>query len=183
MFVIQKLNYKTIPQFLSWRGTNQYLQQILEQEISYHNQGTRAIFIAKLEETIIGTAQFVSVHSDRELADDKVTAYLQGLDVDPQYRRQEIGTHLIKTVEQEALFRGFERLSIMVEPNNRPALNLYLKLGFKEFKRSMDCWQGKEYPVICLVINNLSIETFEDDLPTVFAQIAQKAQQKALPSS
>ena len=154
MFIIQKLNYKDIPKFISWRGTDRYLRQILEQEIVYHNEGTRVIFIAKSEETIIGTVQFVSVHSDCELADGKVTAYLQGLDVDPQYRRQRIGTHLIKTVEQEALFRGFERLSIMVEPNNSSALNLYLKLGFREFKRSMDCWQGKKYPVICLIKKN-----------------------------
>ena len=154
-FIIQKLDYKNIPQFLSWRGTDRYLRQILEQEIAHHNKGTKVIFIAKLEETIIGTVQFVSTHRDRELADGKVTAYLQALDVDSQYRRQRIGTRLIKTVEQEALLRGFERLSIMVEPNNSSALNLYLKLGFKEFKRSMDCWQGKEYPVICLMRNVL----------------------------
>lgn len=59
MFVIQKLDYRDIPQFISWRSTNdQYLQQILEQEIAYHNEGTRVIFIAKLEETIFGTAVY-----------------------------------------------------------------------------------------------------------------------------
>ena len=154
MYNIQKLDDKNIPQFLSWRGTDRYLQQILKQEIAYHNEETRVIFIAKLDETIIGTAQFVSVHSDRELADGKVNAYLQALEVALQYRRRGIGTHLIKTVEQEALFRGFERLSVMVEPDNNPALNLYQKLGFGEFKRSMDCWQGKKYPVICLIEEN-----------------------------
>ena len=152
-FIIQKLDYENIPQFLSWRGTDRYLRQILEQEIAHHHKGTRVIFIAKLEEIIIGTVQFVSAHRDRELADGKVTAYLQGLEVDSQYRRQKIGTCLIKLVEQEALLRGFERLSIMVEPNNSSALNLYLKLGFKEFKRSVDCWKGKEYPVTCLMRN------------------------------
>lgn len=100
--------------------------------------------------------QFIDEHSDRSLADGKITAYLQALDVDPQYRRQGIGTHLIQTVGQEALFRGFERLSIMVEPNNSLALNLYQKLGFREFKRSIDYWKGKQYPVICLIKNNLS---------------------------
>ena len=152
--VIQKLDYKDIPQFLSWRGTDRYLRQILEREIAHHKEGTKVIFIAKLNETIIGTVQFVSVHRDRELADGKETAYLQALDVVPQYRRQGIGTCLIETVEREAFLKGFERLSIIVEPNNNPALALYQKLGFKEFKRSLDCWRGKRYPVICLIKNN-----------------------------
>lgn len=153
MLLIQKLDSKTIPQFLSWRSTDAYLEQILEQEIAYHNEGTRVIFVAKERETIIGTAQFVSEHSDRSLADGKYTAYLQALEVKPQYRRQGIGTRLIKTVEQEALFRGFERLTIMVEPNNAPALNLYQKLGFTKFKQSTDYWRGRTYPVICLIKN------------------------------
>ncbi|WP_019506726.1 GNAT family N-acetyltransferase [Pleurocapsa sp. PCC 7319] len=151
--VIKKLDDKNIPQFLSWRGTDRYIWQILEQEIVYHNKGTNVIFIAKLNETIIGTAQFVSSHCDRELADGKVTAYLQALDVKLQYRRQGIGSRLVTSVKREALFRGFERLSVIVEPNNNPALNLYQKLDFREFKRSTDCWQGKEYPVICLIKN------------------------------
>ena len=132
--VIQKLDDKNIPQFLSWRGTDRYLRQILEQEIVYHNKGTSVIFIVKLKEAIIGTAQFVSSHRDRELADSKVTAYLQALDVKLQYRRQGIGTHLITSVEREALFRDFERLSVIVEPDNDPARNLYRKLDFREFK-------------------------------------------------
>ena len=111
------------------------------------------IFIAKLNETIIGTAQFVSSHRDRELANGKVTAYLQALDVKLQYRRQGIGTSIITSVELEALFKDFERLSVIVEPDNNPALNLYQKLDFIKFKRSTDCWQGKEYPVICLIKN------------------------------
>ena len=153
MLLIQKLDSKSIPQFLSWRATDSYLEQILEREIAYHNEGTRVIFVAKVRETIIGTAQFVSENSDRSLADGKVTAYLQALEVKPQYRRQGIGTRLINTVEQEALFRGFKRLTIMVEPNNAPALNLYQKLGFTKFKQSTDCWQGRKYPVICLIKN------------------------------
>ena len=44
-FIIQKLDYKNIPQFLSWRGTDRYLRQILEQEIAHHNKGIRVIFI------------------------------------------------------------------------------------------------------------------------------------------
>ena len=153
MLLIQKLDSKTIPQFLSWRATDPYLEQILEREIAYHNEGTRVIFVAKIREIIIGTVQFVSEHSDRDLAEGKVTAYLQALEVKPQYRRQGIGSRLIKTVEQEALFRGFERLSIIVEPNNAPAVNLYQKLGFTNFKQSTDCWQGITYPVICLIKN------------------------------
>lgn len=151
MFSIQKLDSSTVAPFICWRCTDQYMKQIIEQEIVYQNEGTRVIFIAKFNESIVGTVEFVSTHRDRELADGRVIAYLQGLDVDPQCRRQKIGTRLVNTVEQEALSRNFECLSVMVEPNNIPALNLYQKLGFKEFKRSIDLWQDKQYPVICLL--------------------------------
>ena len=151
MFSIQKLDSSTVAPFISWRCTDQYMRQIIEQEIIEHNRGTRVIFIAKVEKAIVGTVEFVSTHRDRELADGRVIAYLQGLDVDSQCRRQKIGTRLINTVEQEALSRNFERLSVMVEPNNIPALNLYQKLEFKEFKRSIDRWQDKQYPVICFL--------------------------------
>ncbi len=36
--VIKKLDDQNIPQFLSWRGTDRYIWQILEQEIVCHNK-------------------------------------------------------------------------------------------------------------------------------------------------
>ena len=150
MFVIRELNSAKAASFVDWRSTDQYMRQILEQEIVRHNLGMGVIFIAEAEENIVGTAQFVSYHSDRELANGITIGCLQGLEVCPKYRQRGIATCIIKRVEQEALFKNFQRLSVMVEPNNIPAFNLYRKLGFQEFKRSIDCWQDRQYPVVCL---------------------------------
>ncbi|MGI2907804.1 GNAT family N-acetyltransferase [Tolypothrix sp. VBCCA 56010] len=103
-----------------------------------------------IEKTIIGTVQFVFLHDDLDLADGVSTAYLQALEVDRHYRRQGIATFLIQEVESEAMKQGFERLTVMVEPDNQTAINLYYKMGFSFFKRSKDTWEEKEYPVLCL---------------------------------
>ena len=150
MFRVQKLDGATVTSFISWRGKDRYMRQILEQEIVRHEQGMRVIFIAKAEEKIVGTAQLVSSHRDSELADGINIGCLQGLEVEPEYRQKGIATSLIERVEQEALSRQFKRLSVMVEPDNVPAINLYQKLGFQEFKRSIDHWKNKQYSVVCL---------------------------------
>lgn len=150
MLCIQKLNSTTVASFMSWRCTDPYMRQVLEREIMRHDRGMGVIFIAKAEENIVGTAQLVCSHRDRELADGETIGCLQGLEVDCQYRKQGIATSLISCVEQAALSRQFEYLSVMVELDNVPAINLYQKLGFREFKRSLDYWKNQQYPVICL---------------------------------
>ena len=118
-----------------------------------HEEGKRIIFIALLNSTIVGTVQFVLEHDDEDLADGNFSAYLQSLLVDQNYRRQGIGSCLIKTVEFEAIKRNFQRLTIMVESDNSAALNLYHKMGFSFFKDSTNMWGGKQYYVNCLQKN------------------------------
>ena len=150
MISIRKLNPKDIQQFFLWRDADFYVHNVLRREIIEHEEDKRVIFIALINLNIVGTAQFVAKHYDIELADGISTAYLQSLLVDTNYRRQGIGSQLIKTVEFEAVQRNLQRLTIMVESDNSPALNLYHKMGFTFFKTSKNRWRGMEYCVNCL---------------------------------
>ena len=118
-----------------------------------HEEGKRIILIALNNSKIVGTVQFVPQHYDIELANGSSIAYLQSLLVDKNFRRQGIGSRLIKAVEFEALQRHFHRLTIMVESDNSVALNLYHKMGFSFFKISNNMWRGQEYYVNCLQKN------------------------------
>jgi len=150
MIVIRKLNPEDIQQFFLWRDADFYIHNMLRREIMEHEEDKRVIFIALINLDIVGTAQFVPKHYDIELADGISTAYLQSLLVDTNYRRQGIGFRLIKAVEFEAVQRNFQRLTIMVESDNFPALNLYHKMGFDFFKNSNNIWRGTEHYVQCL---------------------------------
>ncbi|BAY84016.1 acetyltransferase, GNAT family protein [Calothrix parasitica NIES-267] len=150
MILIKKLNPEDTQQFFLWRDADIYTYNMLRREVVEHEEGKRVIFIAFINLNIVGTVQFVPKHYDIELADGISTAYLQSLLVDKDYRRQGIGNLLIKAVESEAVQRHFQRLTIMVESDNSPALNLYNKMGFYFFKNSNNMWRGAEYHVQCL---------------------------------
>lgn len=58
-------------------------------------------------------------------------AYILMLFVDPQHRRQGIGTALMQIAEAWAANRGDRQLGLQVFVENQPALELYEKLGFQ----------------------------------------------------
>ena len=55
----------------------------------------------------------------------------------PEYRKQGIGTYLIKVAENWAKARGDRQIGLQVFTNNQPALNLYNHLGFEARSISM----------------------------------------------
>ncbi len=65
-------------------------------------------------------------------------------------RRRGLGTRLVGAVERMSLERGFKRLTLMVEPDNKPAICLYSKLGFTVFKDSSELWRGKPLATLCM---------------------------------
>jgi ribosomal protein S18 acetylase RimI-like enzyme len=56
---------------------------------------------------------------------------LRDLYVLPEFRRRGAAAALISAVREAALAAGATRLSLVTEPNNRTALNLYRRLGFR----------------------------------------------------
>lgn len=79
-----------------------------------------------------------------------LVADVEALEVREGHRGQGIGADLMRWVEAEAVRRGFQRLTLMVEPGNAEALRLYERLGFVKFEESLYVWRGKEYPTLCM---------------------------------
>lgn len=55
--------------------------------------------------------------------------------VNPRFQRKGIGLRMIETAFQIAKVRSIEIVKIDVESKNTPAINLYNKVGFKEYGR------------------------------------------------
>jgi ribosomal protein S18 acetylase RimI-like enzyme len=58
-------------------------------------------------------------------------AHIFILYVVPEYRRQGIGTALMRYVENWAIQRGDRQIGLQVFQSNKPALNLYNQLGYQ----------------------------------------------------
>ncbi len=114
---------------------NSKFNHFLRRELIDRENGI--IFLALLQERIVGIVKLILIHSNHNLADGKLNAHLGSLQVNEHYRRKGIAIHLIREVELKAIERGFKRLTIMVKLDNKPALNLYQKMGFILFERSM----------------------------------------------
>lgn len=86
-----------------------------------------------------GLAGFAEV-GERNYADGCDTApvaYLEGWFVDPDLRRQGIGTALVRAVEAWALGRGYRELASDALLENVTSQNAHLASGFAEVERSV----------------------------------------------
>ncbi|MEO0537475.1 MAG: GNAT family N-acetyltransferase [Cyanobacteria bacterium P01_A01_bin.123] len=61
--------------------------------------------------------------------------YVCGIAVFPEYRKQGIGTQMMKVAEAQAITKGFGTLSLIVFEQNVVAKRLYDRLGYAETAR------------------------------------------------
>lgn len=148
---IRKLKEKDLMAFLAWRTGDDYFNQVVQSEVDAHFRGDRVIFVALGGNQVAGTVQLSFRHMDRDLADGESSAYIQALEVDSAFRRRGIGDRLVAAAEEEAVVRGLARTTLMVEPENDDALRLYLRRGYRPFKKALDVWRGEQAPVVCMV--------------------------------
>jgi ribosomal protein S18 acetylase RimI-like enzyme len=149
-YTIRPATPQDLEPMLEWRGHSHVMRAALQAEFAKHAQGQRTILIAfDSHGNQVGTIQLVRDHHDPDLVDAR-SAYLQALDVHDGHRGCGVGTALIGALESHAKASGCSRVTLMVEPDNAPALALYTKLGFRAFKEAVDVWDGRTYPVVCL---------------------------------
>jgi GNAT superfamily N-acetyltransferase len=100
-----------------------------EQEVGLDEEGwrerlsERAQFVAISDEVVVGTAGGAS-------SDDGRTAHLVAMWVDPRWRGQGVGDHLVKVVLDWARTSGSEEVRLWVADGNREAERLYTRNGF-----------------------------------------------------
>lgn len=83
----------------------------------------RAQFVAISEEVVVGTVGGSS-------SDDSRTAWLVSMWVDPRWRGQGVGDHLVKVILGWARTSGFQEVRLWVADGNREAERLYNRNGF-----------------------------------------------------
>lgn len=84
---------------------------------------TLNIVTFKEDEHILGFTTLIK--KSKTLCDISLVA------VDKNSRGKMIGTKLIQESEKQAFINGFKNIQVVTQKNNKPAVNLYLKCGFK----------------------------------------------------
>lgn len=105
--------------------TNNYYQIVYKKE-------NNKLFIAVDNNMILGYI-FIKITNPRLNAELYKEAIIDALYVDKEYRNKGIATKLIEKAKEYSKENNAKKISISVIKDNQKALNLYNKLGFKEF--------------------------------------------------
>ena len=109
---------------------------ILEDEL--HNPNSE-YFVAKMDNNILGFAGIWKSVDDVHITDIVVKKIL---------RKSGIGSKLLEKLIQTAKDENFKAITLEVNENNLPAINLYLKYGFKKVGFRKKYYNHKDNAII-----------------------------------
>ncbi len=85
------------------------------------------VFIARIDDEIVGCAQFIRKWNSSE------TAYFYGISMLPEYRGGGLGTVFLREILSLIKIDGIQRVILSVSPQNKTAIYIYRnKIGFVE---------------------------------------------------
>ena len=133
---IRRVEQSDIEELASALGPGVSVQQI-RHRWQDHCGGHRDMLVAVQDGDVTGT---VSTTGHRFQIPDSLRMF--ALDVGPAFRRQGVGTALIKAVEEKARRDGLGRVNLEVAIDNTGALRLYQGLGYNRLGEPvLDCWE------------------------------------------
>ena len=107
------------------------VSNFVKSDIEAMNKGDKVRLVAEAEGEIVGNLEIVFSRHPLEFH----TAEINTVVVNPRYRRRGIATKLIETALKIAKEKHIEIVKISVEAKNVFAVELYAKVGFKEYGR------------------------------------------------
>lgn len=109
---------------------------ILQEELNNPNS---EYFVAKLENNILGFAGIWKSVDDVHITD---------IVVKKSNRQNGIGSKLLEKLIQTAKMQNFKSITLEVNEHNLPAINLYLKYGFKNVGFRKKYYNNKDNAII-----------------------------------
>ena len=109
---------------------------VLQEELNNPNS---EYFVAKLENNILGFAGIWKAVDDVHITD---------IVVKKSNRQTGIGSKLLEKLIQTAKSQNFNSITLEVNEHNQPAINLYLKYGFKNVGFRIKYYNNKDNAII-----------------------------------
>jgi ribosomal protein S18 acetylase RimI-like enzyme len=128
-------------QDLEWEGEYTHFKRLYRDTYERTRRGTAIMWVAELPGTGIIAQVFIQLDCSRpELADGKVRAYLYSFRVRSAFRSQGLGTYILERVEEDLVKRGYSYLTLNVAKDNKRALKLYQKCGYRVVAHEPGIW-------------------------------------------
>ncbi len=109
--------------------------ELREEFINILESKNQTAFLCKKEEKLIAFIN-ISIRFDYvEGSNSSPVAYIEGIYVEPKYRKQWLAKKLIKITEKWALNKGCKQLASDTELENINSQKFHINLGFKEVNR------------------------------------------------
>jgi ribosomal protein S18 acetylase RimI-like enzyme len=116
---------------LEWNGEYSHFRRLYAEAFMMVEQGVALIWIAEINGSGLIGQCFVSLRRNSpELADGSLRAYIYGFRVKPKYRNRGIGTHIMRTIEEDLRKRKFQQVTLNVGQDNQAARRFYERLGY-----------------------------------------------------
>jgi aminoglycoside 6'-N-acetyltransferase I len=96
-----------------------------------------AVFVARLEDGSVAGFLEVNLRDHAEGAESSPVAYLEGLYISAEFRRQGIGAALVRAGEQWALTRGCTEMASDAQIDNAISIQLHKRMGYQEVERQV----------------------------------------------
>ena len=131
---------------LEWDGEFTHFRRVYANAYKRMMNGLALLWVAALPGVGLIGQTFVQLTCDRpELADGKSRAYVYSFRVRRKYRRAGLGTHMMEVVETDLRGRGLSRITLNVSKENRRALELYQRLGYKVAAHESGRWSYPDH--------------------------------------
>jgi len=134
--IIQRVNNKNLN---DWKQlVKEFWKNISEYEINLIiNAREHAEFIAIQDGEAVGFLNATIRHDYVEGCKDYNTAYIEGIYVKPDYRKNNIGSLLIKEFEKWAMELGITELASDAEIDNQASINFHNTNGYKTVSKNV----------------------------------------------
>ena len=107
----------------------------MEADLKEHCQAGGVVFLAQEENSLIGFAQCGLRHDYVEGAYTSPVGYLEGIYVEPAFRRCGVAAELVRACEAGARARGCSEFASDTEAENVRSIHFHLSVGFQEANR------------------------------------------------
>ena len=126
---------------LEWDGKYAHFRRVYAEAFQRMLHGLANHWVADHAEVgVIGQA-FIQLTCDRpELADGFRRAYLYSFRILPAYRNGGVGSLMLKTIEADLRKREYDYLTLNVAKDNRDAMRLYRRRGYRVVAHEPGFW-------------------------------------------
>lgn len=107
----------------------------MEADLKAHCQAGGAVFLAREESGWIGFAQCGLRRDYVEGAHTSPVGYLEGVYVEPAFRRRGVAAELVRACEEWAREQGCSEFASDAEVENMRSIHFHLTVGFQESNR------------------------------------------------